>query len=88
MTGPSRHPKPRPAAAPHHPTGAPRAVHRPPAPASHRARPEQPRRSRTTVPDLSNAAPRTPDVCALGRQYGGWREDSPETRICEQTYGR
>ncbi|MFV0137252.1 hypothetical protein ACLGIH_29350 [Streptomyces sp. HMX87] len=28
------------------------------------------------------------DVCALGRQYGRWRPDSPQARICEQAYGR
>ncbi|MET7294593.1 hypothetical protein ABZS79_21100 [Streptomyces griseoloalbus] len=29
-----------------------------------------------------------PDLCALGRKYGGWRPDSPEAALCEQTYGR
>ena len=28
------------------------------------------------------------DVCALGKKYGGWRPDSPESKICDQTYGR
>ncbi|MFE2282270.1 hypothetical protein ACFXAE_34575 [Streptomyces sp. NPDC059454] len=28
-----------------------------------------------------------PDVCALGRQYGGWRPGSQEAAICEKTYG-
>ncbi|MEG3627996.1 hypothetical protein [Streptomyces poriticola] len=27
-------------------------------------------------------------VCALGKQYGRWHPDSPEARICEQTYGK
>ncbi|HET6859117.1 MAG TPA: hypothetical protein VFH94_18780 [Streptomyces sp.] len=27
------------------------------------------------------------DVCALGEGYGGWRPDSPESRICRETYG-
>jgi hypothetical protein len=27
-------------------------------------------------------------VCALGKQYGGWRKDSPEAVICERAYGR
>ncbi|MEJ8668449.1 hypothetical protein WKI71_07455 [Streptomyces sp. MS1.AVA.1] len=31
--------------------------------------------------------PKNTNVCALGKQYGGWRADSPESRICEQTYG-
>ncbi|MER6068353.1 hypothetical protein ABT187_05750 [Streptomyces sp. NPDC001817] len=87
MTGPSRHPSPRPPTTPDHPTGPPRVVHRPPAPPSHHAYPEPPRHSRSTVPDPSRAAPKTPDVCALGRQYGGWRTDSPEAEICERAYG-
>ncbi|GAA3368849.1 hypothetical protein GCM10020367_08860 [Streptomyces sannanensis] len=29
----------------------------------------------------------TGDVCALGQGFGGWRPDSPEARICRQTYG-
>ncbi|MEV4879945.1 hypothetical protein [Streptomyces cyaneofuscatus] len=29
-----------------------------------------------------------PDVCALGRGYGGWPAGSREARICEETYGR
>lgn len=28
------------------------------------------------------------DVCALGREYGGWPADSPQARICRDTYGR
>lgn len=28
------------------------------------------------------------DVCALGREYGGWPADSPQARICQDTYGR
>lgn len=34
------------------------------------------------------AAPVTgTNVCALGRDYGGWSAGSPESRICEDTYG-
>ncbi|MGW4734606.1 hypothetical protein ACWEQC_36530, partial [Streptomyces shenzhenensis] len=40
------------------------------------------------APEGSRPAPVPPDVCALGRRYGGWHPDSPESRICEQTYGR
>lgn len=29
-----------------------------------------------------------PDVCALGRSYGGWRRGSPEADICRSAYGR
>ncbi|WEH32369.1 hypothetical protein PZB75_02595 [Streptomyces sp. AM 4-1-1] len=28
------------------------------------------------------------DVCALGRGYGRWPANSPQARICEETYGR
>ncbi|MDF3299622.1 hypothetical protein [Streptomyces tropicalis] len=27
------------------------------------------------------------DLCALGHRYGGWKADSPESRICRQAYG-
>ncbi|MGW2648764.1 hypothetical protein ACWC2T_28515 [Streptomyces sp. NPDC001393] len=89
MTGPSRHPEHRPPdhrppAASRQPAGAPAAVHRPPtAPPA----PPRPRRSQTPVRGLPNAVPKAPNVCTLGKEYGGWREDSPEAKICEQTYG-
>ncbi|MCX4968020.1 hypothetical protein OHA98_25315 [Streptomyces sp. NBC_00654] len=43
-------------------------------------------------PPGARAVPRSPggtpsDVCALGRGYGGWPAGSPQSRICEQTYG-
>ncbi|MGY3199843.1 hypothetical protein [Streptomyces sp. TE5632] len=28
------------------------------------------------------------DVCALGRKYGRWQADSPQSAICEEAYGR
>ncbi len=28
------------------------------------------------------------DICALGREYGGWPADSAQARICRDTYGR
>lgn len=31
--------------------------------------------------------PKSADMCALGRTYGGWRADSPEAVICKQAYG-
>ncbi|WP_330341307.1 hypothetical protein [Streptomyces sp. NBC_00557] len=86
MTGPTRHPRhPAPAGPPHRPE-APPVAHRPPAP-PHRHT-ERPRRPHTDVPDRSRPAGPAPDVCALGRTYGGWRADSPEARICDQAYGR
>ncbi|MFG3662139.1 hypothetical protein [Streptomyces sp. NPDC047706] len=97
LTGPS----PRPGTAapgPRHPaTRAPSPVQRVPsrraesAPRSEAPRPE-PRRPRqqppAAVPDVSPTIGGTGDVCALGREYGGWRPDSPEAAICRQTYGR
>ncbi|MCX5383714.1 hypothetical protein [Streptomyces sp. NBC_00083] len=68
------------------PTGRPEAVHhgrhhggdvprhRPAAPAERHPRP-------------APAPPVSGDVCALGQGYGGWRDDSPEARICHQVYG-
>ncbi|KOV57303.1 hypothetical protein ADK64_38955 [Streptomyces sp. MMG1121] len=88
MAGPSRRPQHRKPAAPRHTTEAPPvAAPRPPAPAPAPPHPRtHPRRSHGAAPDLRDSAPRTPDVCALGRKYGGWSGDSPEARICEQTY--
>ncbi|MFI1768822.1 hypothetical protein ACH41H_43260 [Streptomyces sp. NPDC020800] len=71
-------------------------THRPPAPPADvprhpRPQPERPGRPRADVP---HSRPHTPppagqgsDVCALGKAYGGWRKDSPESVICERTYG-
>ncbi|MFC9929075.1 hypothetical protein [Streptomyces sp. NPDC127190] len=102
MVGPyPPHPKHSGPATPHRPAAAPPAVHHPHIPAAPaapaapprpRARPHHPhhhhRRTHTRVPGLPRTIPKTPDVCALGRQYGGWRKDSPEAVICEETYGR
>ncbi|MER6570950.1 hypothetical protein ABT288_33420 [Streptomyces sp. NPDC001093] len=93
-TEPSRGPQrvtaatPATPATPHRPAEAPRVVHHPPAAPSAPARPRgRPRKSYTAAPDLPSAAPEASNVCALGRQYGGWRGDSPEAEICERTYG-
>jgi hypothetical protein len=58
--------------------------------------PRAPRRSHADAPDVAESVrqdveksvPNSSDVCALGRRYGGWRADSPEARICRDTYGR
>ncbi|MFI5677648.1 hypothetical protein [Streptomyces cellulosae] len=101
MIGPSRRPKPAappstaavpPAPAP--PRQQPPRTH--PARPAHPARPEhrhpdagQHRRPRVDTPDVPGTIPRNQqDVCALGKKYGGWRADSPEAMICDQTYGR
>ncbi|WP_225839077.1 hypothetical protein [Streptomyces sp. NK08204] len=87
MVGPSRHPEHREPVAPHPPGVAPPVTRRPPAPPRPRPHPDRPRRTPVDTFDLSQPAPGTPDVCALGRQYGGWHRDSPEAAICEQAYG-
>ncbi|MFB7499824.1 hypothetical protein ACFC09_34945 [Streptomyces sp. NPDC056161] len=101
MVGPSRRPerperpgrpgrpgRPEPAA-PSGPAEAPAPRQPPPRtrprPQPHRE-PAQP--PRTEVPAPSGPAPAASDVCALGKRYGGWRADSPESRICRQAYGR
>ncbi|MEV6120082.1 MULTISPECIES: hypothetical protein [unclassified Streptomyces] len=39
------------------------------------------------LPGTGGASGGNGDVCALGRQLGGWRPGSPEAAICEQAYG-
>ncbi|MCT9088463.1 hypothetical protein N4G70_06225 [Streptomyces sp. ASQP_92] len=67
------------------------------------ARPDPPRRGRRPGAERTGgrpAAPRTKrhprtapapaapaGICALGQAYGGWRDDSPQARICRETYG-
>ncbi len=63
--------------------------------------PDRPERPHVEIPDVSESVrkgaqgnpgstgdPGQADVCALGKKYGGWRPDSPESKICEQTYRR
>ncbi|MDT0611001.1 hypothetical protein [Streptomyces lancefieldiae] len=65
---------------------------RPEAPVRERA----PERPPTGVPDVplpdgggvGKDAGNKADVCALGKQYGGWRPGSPEAVICERTHRR
>ncbi|MGW6737239.1 hypothetical protein [Streptomyces sp. NPDC055013] len=100
--GPSRRPTPTSSAAHSASPGSPPAAHTPPAPRSHphprpehqeprRPAPEVPKVPPVKIPDVRDstrqAVPKNTNVCALGKQYGGWRADSPESRICEQTYG-
>ncbi|MFJ5265427.1 hypothetical protein ACIQAC_33670 [Streptomyces sp. NPDC088387] len=102
MIGPSQHPERKPAAtrrpAPS-PSADAKAAGTPgprSAPRRRAERPERPAsrppRQSAQVPDLTGpvggAVPPNTDVCDLGRKYGGWRQDSQEARICEQTYGR
>ncbi|MET8747197.1 hypothetical protein [Streptomyces sp. NPDC004728] len=66
----------------------PRAPRQQQRPAATRPRPHG-------VPPAANVpAPALPapvagtDVCALGRGYGRWPAGSPQSRICDDTYGR
>ncbi|MDQ0785789.1 hypothetical protein QFZ64_001286 [Streptomyces sp. B3I8] len=69
----------------------PPAPHRAPAPpaAPHRHRDAPPAGHRAAPPPA--AVPKLPadrsDVCALGRTYGQWPAGSPQSRICDDTYG-
>ncbi|GHA28463.1 lipoprotein [Streptomyces spiroverticillatus] len=44
----------------------------------------EPDRKKPALPKLPTSAA---DVCALGTGYGGWKPNSPEARICRETYG-
>ncbi|MFI6033740.1 hypothetical protein ACIBBD_06065 [Streptomyces sp. NPDC051315] len=63
-----------------------------PHPRPARPEPRHPAHPHAQVPDVRGKVREhmreNAGVCALGRQHGGWRADSPEAVICEQTYGR
>lgn len=91
--------RPKPATQPPHraPAPPPRAAQAPVAvPRSHphphphpHTKPRHPRQPSADIPDVVKSVPKnTSDVCALGRKYGGWQSDSPQSIICGQTYGR
>ncbi|BDH05043.1 lipoprotein [Streptomyces seoulensis] len=76
-------PRPPAAAAP-----APPEPQRPPAaPAPRRAYPEQRRQRADTPHPPPRTVPRVPNVCALGKKYGGWPRNSPQSTICDRAYG-
>lgn len=52
-----------------------------------RWRAHAPRAVPAPVPGLPSSPATGSDVCALGRGYGGWPAGSPQSRICEDTYG-
>ncbi|MFD9424486.1 MULTISPECIES: hypothetical protein [unclassified Streptomyces] len=75
------------------PSGTPRVVPRSPRQreAADPSRQRTPLRlPRIPLPE-PRAVPRAPaggtGVCALGRGYGGWPAGSPQSTICDQTYG-
>ncbi|MFH0517816.1 hypothetical protein ACHBTE_11625 [Streptomyces sp. M41] len=104
LIGPSRRPATAtPSAAQPASPAAPPPAARPPAARPHpQTRPEHrtpgrpavdaARRSPVEIPGVPTSVrpevPKNADVCALGRKYGGWRPGSPESTICDQTYGR
>ncbi|MFI8815450.1 MULTISPECIES: hypothetical protein [unclassified Streptomyces] len=75
------------------PSGTPRFVPRTPRQREAAAPPRQ--RAPLQLPRIprpeSRAVPRAPatgaGVCALGRGYGGWPAGSPQSTICDRTYG-
>ncbi|MEV7889838.1 hypothetical protein ACWD3I_13730 [Streptomyces sp. NPDC002817] len=90
----SRRSAPRPKEAPPSSAAAPAPGQQAPRSQPH-ARPAHPQpghpeapRPHVGIPDVAAQVPKNPDVCKLGKQYGGWRKDSPEAVICERTYGR
>jgi hypothetical protein len=93
MIGPSRSAQPRTPQRHRSPESEPAPVDRPVAPRSHprpvRPEPRHRRQPGIEIPDVTRSVPKSQaDVCALGKRYGGWRPDSPESVICRQAYGR
>ncbi|MEU8893155.1 hypothetical protein [Streptomyces sp. NPDC048442] len=91
---PGAEPRPKPAekqGTPQAPQAQPPRAERParrdaapePAPPRHRA----PHRKTDSLPALPEIPPSAADVCALGKGYGGWSPNSPQARICRETYG-
>lgn len=93
MIGPFRSAEPRTPQRHRNPAREPAPADRPAAPRSH-PRPAHPRprhgqQPGIEIPDVTGSVPKSQaDVCALGKRYGGWRADSPESVICRQAYGR
>lgn len=71
-----------PAAAPAPPPRRTKPKQRPPKPERRHTQP------RVDLPEVSHPVRENTDVCALGRKYGGWGKDSPQTVICKDAYGR
>lgn len=97
LIDPPHHPKPA-THPPHHTPAPPKQASQAPVPVprSHprphphpHPKPPHPRQPSADIPDVVKSVPKnTSDVCALGRKYGGWKSDSPQSIICGQTYGR
>lgn len=95
LISPSHRPKPA-THPPHHAPAPPPQAAQAPVPRSHQRphphphpKPHHPRKPSADIPDVVKSVPKnTQDVCALGKKYGGWQSDSPQSIICGQTYGR
>ena len=99
LVNPSHRPKPA-THPPHHAPVQPPQAAQAPVPRTHQhshpqahphphPKPHHPRQSGADIPDVVKSVPKnTQDVCALGKKYGGWQSDSPQSIICGQTYGR
>ncbi|MGW6273686.1 hypothetical protein [Streptomyces sp. NPDC055060] len=92
LIGPPRSPAPRATGtAPTLSAAPPRAAN----PARHAKPADPPPRRRAHRPEaaappaLPTALPKPerPDLCALGKEYGGWQPGSPEATICQDAYG-
>ncbi|MFI6087577.1 hypothetical protein [Streptomyces sp. NPDC051218] len=87
LVGPPRDPAPRATGtaptvpAPQRPTVLPPQRSDPP-PRRQGHRPEA-----AAPPARPSAVPTNADLCALGKQYGGWQPGSPEAVICQGAYG-
>ncbi|MFE4372675.1 hypothetical protein ACFRMN_31460 [Streptomyces sp. NPDC056835] len=90
-------PPPAPGAAPHSsaearppaqdrsaPDRASGSARPPAAPRPERRTQDHPQEQRHSAP---SSTPAIRDVCALGERYGQWPKDSPQARICRDTYG-
>ncbi len=86
MVGPSEDPAPAPKPASPGAPGPLAPGHSPTRAAAPPAQPPGAHHPAQAPPRTSQRVPA--DVCDLGREYGGWRGNSPESKICEQTYGR
>ncbi|WP_406379835.1 hypothetical protein [Streptomyces sp. NBC_01618] len=87
-------PVPAPSAAASTPAGAPPDTGRAAARTPRQRNSPGAARPRHAPPAVTAPVPALPapvagtDVCALGRGYGHWPAGSPQSRICENTYGR
>ncbi|MEU6680071.1 hypothetical protein [Streptomyces sp. NPDC046853] len=87
LIGPPRDPAPRATGTAPSISAVPSRTARPP----QRSTPPPHRHGQRPVaaepPALPTAAPTNADLCALGKQYGGWQPGSPESVICDNAYG-